>query len=254
MYKSNEQFNDFWLSYVDLLSILIIALIIILFTLFADISKLSEDIHLKNSLIEEKRKQIKSYEKRMTDKDVGIEEETTGVKFSIIQALKIAFEENSVPVTVDGRTGNITMDSQILFDYDKSELKPEGKMALEAFFDIYFETLTQSNFQKHLSVIQIVGYTDAQGEFDYNLILSQDRAMSVVTYLLSDQYKGLSQYEKARLRQYIIGYGKSENDLVYVNGYYQEAASRRVIIGFQLKDQDNIEKIESVFLEGDEND
>lgn len=249
MNKSNDEYNNSWMSYVDLMSVLVIVLMVFLFTVMTDITTLNKMIMDQDMLLAQKDQAVSGIE---SDDQTGQVEEMAGVKLSIIKALQTAFEENDVLVSVDSQTGNITMDSKILFDYDRSVLKGEGKEALDTFFDIYFRTLTKETFKKYLATIQVVGYTDAEGAYDYNLMLSQRRAMSVVTYLLDTQYQALSSREKLELRHYIIGFGKSENDLVYINGLYQEAASRRVVIGFRLKDQESIDKLTSVFRKDDE--
>lgn len=71
--------------------------------------------------------------------------------------------------------------SNIHFDFDKSELKPEAKEQLDELIK------TLSNSKEY--VIEVGGHTDNIGTDSYNMGLSQRRAEAVVKYLLS---KGIS--------------------------------------------------------------
>lgn len=73
-------------------------------------------------------------------------------------------------------TGKIALYG-ILFDTDKTDLKPESDAALK-------EIATLLSGDPKLSVL-IVGHTDNQGAYDYNLDLSNRRARAVVTKLAS---------------------------------------------------------------------
>jgi peptidoglycan-associated lipoprotein len=86
----------------------------------------------------------------------------------------------------------------ILYDFDKWDLRPESMVSL----DKLVETL---NDNPNVT-IELMSHTDTRNTEEYNLILSQKRAQSVVTYLLS---KGI---EIDRLTA--KGYGKSSTKIV----------------------------------------
>lgn len=65
----------------------------------------------------------------------------------------------------------------ILFDFDKDVIKPESKPTLD---EIAFLLSAKPDLK-----LNVVGHTDSQGSADYNLDLSQRRAASVVTALIS---------------------------------------------------------------------
>ena len=71
----------------------------------------------------------------------------------------------------------ITLAADTLFAFNKADLKPEGKKALD-------NVIEQAKSLK-VEVIVAVGYTDRIGSDAYNLKLSQHRAASVKTYLVS---------------------------------------------------------------------
>ncbi|MGD2034494.1 MAG: OmpA family protein [Bacteroidales bacterium] len=66
----------------------------------------------------------------------------------------------------------------IFFDTGKSEVKAESSAALKTIAD-YLKVNTGSKFL-------IVGHTDNTGDFDANLILSNDRAKAVIQKLITD--------------------------------------------------------------------
>jgi len=86
----------------------------------------------------------------------------------------------------------------ILYDFDKWDLRPESMVSL----DKLVETL---NDNPNVT-IELMSHTDTRNTEEYNMILSQKRAQSVVTYLLS---KGI---ELDRLTA--KGYGKSSTKVV----------------------------------------
>ena len=88
----------------------------------------------------------------------------------------------------------VTFDSGILFKTGKSTLNTSAKDALTKFAKILVENPTMD--------IAVMGHTDNVGEDDYNLKLSEDRAMAVYQYLLD---KGIV---KSRLNY--KGFGKSK--------------------------------------------
>lgn len=73
-------------------------------------------------------------------------------------------------------SAKITLAADVLFDFNKSTLKPEGKAVLDKIVDNLMGLST-------VEVIAITGYTDRIGSDKYNLTLSQKRANAVKAYL-----------------------------------------------------------------------
>ena len=71
----------------------------------------------------------------------------------------------------------MTLAADVLFDFDKSEIKPEGKAGLDA--------LASKIKGVNLDVAIAVGHTDGVGSDAYNQRLSLARAESVKAYLVS---------------------------------------------------------------------
>ncbi len=66
-----------------------------------------------------------------------------------------------------------------LFDFDKAELKPEGKKQINAYREKAKAQLGRAD------KIKVSGHTDNKGSADYNMKLSQQRAAAVSEYLKS---------------------------------------------------------------------
>jgi peptidoglycan-associated lipoprotein len=86
----------------------------------------------------------------------------------------------------------------ILYDFDKWDLRPESMVSLDK--------LVETLIDNPNVTIEIMSHTDTRNTDEYNLILSQKRAQSVVDYLIS---KGI---ELDRLSA--KGYGKSNTKVV----------------------------------------
>ena len=87
--------------------------------------------------------------------------------------------------------------NNIYYEYDKWDITPEAKPALDALVQIL---KTNPSIQ-----IQLGSHTDCRGELTYNEVLSQKRAQSVVDYLVN---KGI---EITRLSA--IGYGETQPNI-----------------------------------------
>jgi len=70
----------------------------------------------------------------------------------------------------------MSISADVLFDFDKSELRPEGIAELEPL-------LQAMQADAQLSAM-IVGHTDSTGTEQYNLGLSQRRAQAVANYFM----------------------------------------------------------------------
>ena len=74
-------------------------------------------------------------------------------------------------------SSKVTLFADALFDFDKSNLKPEGKAKLDE--------LAARLKEVTLEVIIVIGFTDNIGTAAYNKALSLRRAQSVKAYLVS---------------------------------------------------------------------
>jgi len=64
-----------------------------------------------------------------------------GIRPRIITALSSALSSANLSATVDHSTGDIVLDSSVLFDTGKSEIRAEGKALLDRFVPVYLNVL-----------------------------------------------------------------------------------------------------------------
>ncbi len=84
----------------------------------------------------------------------------------------------------------ITLQADTLYDFNKSDLKPEGKATLDK--------IARDLSKIKLEVIIAVGNTDSVGTDAYNMALGQRRAQSVKAYLVSKGVDGSRIYTESK--------------------------------------------------------
>jgi OmpA-OmpF porin, OOP family len=84
----------------------------------------------------------------------------------------------------------ITLQADTLYDFNKSDLKPEGKATLDK--------IAADLKKMNLEVIVAVGNTDSVGTDAYNMALGQRRAQSVKAYLTAKGVDGSRIYTESK--------------------------------------------------------
>ena len=178
-------------------------------------------------------------------------EDLVGVRTQIIADLSSALREANISATVDPTSGAIALASDVLFATGESELTDEGRSRIDAFLPVYLDVLFSDEYRGYVSEIIIEGHTDSVGSYISNLLLSQQRAYNVASYVLADGYPHISEATREHLRQVTTANGRSESDLIYdANGVENQSASRRVVFKFRLTDEQRVAQLQSI-LEGD---
>ncbi len=90
---------------------------------------------------------------------------------------------NVVVIQETPRGTQLTVQNDVLFDFDKSDLRPNAQEALGRVADIIRERKPRA--------VRVIGHTDALGSDDYNRALSLRRATSVQTWLATNGGGGL---------------------------------------------------------------
>lgn len=221
-YRKRGEVN-YWMSYADLMSAMLMVFALLLMVVILDYRE----------LLEKKEKQIK---------------EVVSVKTEIIQALTEEFKKSNMSIEIDQQTGAIRFPGSILFKTNSSEISEEGKVFLKKFIPKYLGILLQDRFRNEISSIIIEGHTDKQGSYMYNMSLSQARAYSVLAYIYSDQFPNFKERELSK--EYITANGRSfSSPLTNEKGQYDPERSRRVEFLFRLKEDEAIKAIEKLVNE-----
>ncbi|MBQ1311535.1 MAG: OmpA family protein [Blautia sp.] len=170
-----------------------------------------------------------------------------GVKAEVVESLKDEFARNNINVDIDAQTGALTLKANVMFGKDDSELTEEGEEALRSVLPIYCRVLLQEDYKPYLGEILIDGYTDTDGDYGYNLQLSQMRSLAVAEYLLEIQDEFLSDREKTDLQSFLTVNGHSmANPVLDAFGNVDMDASRRVEVKFRLKDDEMIQELNRI--------
>lgn len=214
--------------------------------------KLSEqegELLAQQRKLEEQSQLLKELEKLMGEQQAKLDN-IIGIRSELIEALRNEFEHSSLSIAVDEKTGAITMDSNILFEYNKSALKAGGKEFLGEFMPRYLKILLSPKYKKYVSEIVIEGHTDTDGDYLSNLELSQQRAYSVADYCVSKNSDFLTDREKEELKDVLSTVGKSFSEpILKPNGSVDMDASRRVEILFRLRDEEMIREMMEILNE-----
>jgi OOP family OmpA-OmpF porin len=128
------------------------------------------------------------------------------------------------------RTEKETLSSEVLFDFDKFNLKAEGKRELDRIANAIVGE------GEYFSTLQVIGHTDSIGTDKYNQTLSEKRARSVAQYLIS---KGIAankvseegRGEKEPIASNKTSAGRQQNRRVEINyGLFRqgEGQSQRI--------------------------
>ena len=226
----------------------------------SQLSSQDEQLVKQKKLLAELAAQLKEQQATLDKQQSDLDEKTSllatqqkkidniiGVKADVIEALQKEFSKNNVSVDIDAQTGALTLNANVMFDYDQSELTDEGKSELANILPIYCKVLLQDDYKKYLAEIIIDGYTDTDGDYDYNLELSQKRSLAVAQYLTEIQGNFLSSDEISDLQNYLTvnGHG-SANPVLDSKGNEDKDASRRVEVKFRLKDDEMISELDQI--------
>lgn len=207
------------------------------------LSEQGEKIAIQEETLKEQHELLNKLEALMSEQQQKLDD-IIGVRTELVEALSREFNNSDLHVSVDETTGAITFDASILFDYNKSVLKPSGKEFLSEFLPRYVDVLLSPKYKDHISEILIEGHTDTEGSYLANLELSQKRALSVAEYCLGDDSGILTDSQLEALREVVSATGRSYSDPIYnEKGEIDMAASRRVEFLFQLKDEEMVREM-----------
>jgi len=215
--------TNYWMSYSDLMSALLMVFTLLLAIVILDYR---DDLS-------EKQRQI---------------EEVTNVKNDIIAALTDEFKDSNVKIEVDEQTGAIRFPGSILYEFGSYKISDSGEKFLEQFVPKYFGIILQDRFKDEISNIIIEGHTDNEGTYLYNLSLSQNRAFSVVETVYGEGFPNFK--EKDLSKEFITSNGRSFTvPLTNEQGVYDPEKSRRVEFLFRLKEDERIQEIQKLVSE-----
>lgn len=165
----------------------------------------------------------------------GISEDTlkeiAEKKSDLYDDLYEEFEANGISVQINRSTGEIAMDSTVLFGGDSAELTNDGKEFLNKFVKAYTSIIYNEKYDGFISKTMVEGHIAPVSGTTYEggLPLSEKRAENVKNYCLSDSIS----VDTTKLASTMETIGYSQSKPVYdSDGNVDFDASRRVSFRF----------------------
>ena len=165
--KVDEEEHNYWMSYSDMMAALFLVFILIISFTLVQYEHAKNELFAQNEQRERDRQKLEEQNRELKASEKTIED-VIGIKAKIIEKLKERFDKKDIKIKVDNTTGAIELDSSILFDVDKSELKIEGKNKLRTVLPEYIDALFE--YENEISEIIIEGHTDNDGVVDTETI------------------------------------------------------------------------------------
>lgn len=155
-------------------------------------------------------------------------------KASLLTALASEFDKVGIDVMINEISGEIIMDSSILFANDDATVSEKGKDLVKQFIKAYASVVCDDEYDDFVSGVIIEGHTDTNGSYDYNKTLSEKRAGNVEKICLSDDVDVSSDVMKS-LKSKLSSAGCSyDRPIKNSDGSVNMDASRRVSFRFLI--------------------
>ncbi len=159
--------------------------------------------------------------------------DVTSKKSDLFDELSLAFKNEGVNVTVNKESGEIALDSSVLFGGDSAELTDDGKAFLNKFIRAYTTVVSSDKYASFITKTMIEGHTAPVSGSTYasGLQLSEERASNVKNYCLSAE-TGVNVSAIANKLE-AVGYSNSK-PVYKADGSVDMDASRRVSFRFMV--------------------
>lgn len=152
-------------------------------------------------------------------------------KDDLLADLIAAFKSEGIGVSVDSNSGELSLDSSVLFGGDSAELTQEGKSFLSKFIKVYTQVIYSEKYDGFISKTIVEGHTApiSGSTYESGLPLSEKRADEVKKYCISSE----SGIDTSKLSKSLDAVGMSNSKPMYdQQGKVDLAASRRVSFRF----------------------
>jgi len=147
-------------------------------------------------------------------------------KNELMAALASAFEAQGIAVSVDAVSGEMAMDSTVLFGGDSAVLSDEGKAFLDKFVSAYTSVVFTDDYKDFVAKTMVEGHIApvAGVTYESGMTLSMQRADNVKNYCASQNAELAAAMES-------VGYSNSK-PITDQDGQVDMDASRRVSFRF----------------------
>ncbi|MDD3013657.1 MAG: OmpA family protein [Candidatus Gastranaerophilales bacterium] len=134
---------------------------------------------------------------------------------------------------------------ELQFDINKYNIKSKGQIYLRQFTPKLIKSICSPDSVKDIESVNIIGYTDSDGNDEQNLELSQGRALEVLKFALNKT--GLNPQKKECLLRLSSTNGRGERNLLPLGtraGKENKRISRRVEFKIRVKSYEQMKQLE----------
>lgn len=180
--------DNYWIPLSDLMTVLMVIFLFISISYMLDVRKKQA----------EKDKLFKDFQQ---------------TKVELLKELQTEFKDDFRKDRWDAMidTSDLSIkfvNEKVLFDYAKSDLKPEFQTILSEFYPRYLAIILKPQYRDKIAEVRIEGHTDTIGGYLYNVDLSQTRTRNVLKFLFDTKYYlSLSETTKDRLKFWLTANG-----------------------------------------------
>lgn len=100
-----------------------------------------------------------------------------------LEAQLAAKSDKGAPLVSVAENGNIVINESLVFEYNSSTIKPDGKALLDTLASAFAGVLSDESVRSNIDTILVQGHTDERGSVTYNRDLSAKRANAVLNYM-----------------------------------------------------------------------
>jgi outer membrane protein OmpA-like peptidoglycan-associated protein len=222
-----------WLSIGDLMSGLLMFFALLFVTTQLQLHHKYQDVQRLEGELQAKTKEVDVLKTELQAKIEELDKYQKAFQdLPLILLAQLDSKMGGSDLSVDPKTGDVSIGDRILFDSGSAELKPEGKVFLQQFIPAYSQIIfSTDDFRTMVTRVIIEGHTSSDGDEYSNLDLSLQRSLSVADYISSE----MSFANQENFKNKVLAAGRGESD---ADKNTDNPSDRKVVFRFQLKPPD----------------
>jgi len=227
LHEEEGQESNIWLSIGDLMSGLLLVFVLLFVVLLFQLDEARERALRKAEEAGQAQARAESLWEELKDM-IRVTQETRQNIRNLIKDLEERFEA----VKVNPETGDVSIEEAILFDENKTFLKPDGQRFLREFVGDYSGILfSNASYEGEIARIVIEGHASSKGDREHNMDLSVRRALSVMQFIFELEGDGRVPEGEKLIRKILVG-GRGESD---ADQEIDDPADRKVLFRLQFQ-------------------
>lgn len=253
--SASKSSMDYWMSYSDLMSGLLLVFIILL---IGSLLVSKQEMESQKEEMESQQKEHDRQTAKHQQKEASLLLLENGlsdvleVRAELSELIYEQFANSGRSHLFDKATGVVRLDKEITFDESSDQLTRQSQAAIEEYMEIYLRAVSANpKLRENVDQIIFEGHTNSnysglgtpEEGYLFNLHLSQLRAHSAMSHVITS---GLA--KKYDARSLLAASGFSSSRLILdKDGNEDKELSRRLEIKFRLKDEQAMNQMRALF-------